>query len=86
MEEANGRQREQSENERIAQIKNNFMIDFKNAETQWQSSRKQLQFEIETLARKRDELELNVSLLKNTIDKDKHDYESSLREIGRAHV
>lgn len=31
------------------------------------------------MAKKKDELELNVSLLKNTIDKDKRDYDSSLR-------
>jgi uncharacterized protein YPO0396 len=61
MEEANGRMKE--ENERIIELKTKFTLDMKNAEMEWENTRKKIQFDLDTIGKSRNDLELKVSLL-----------------------
>jgi hypothetical protein len=63
MEEANGRMKEENENERIIELKTKFTLDMKNAEMEWENTRKKIQFDLDTIGKSRNDLELKVSLL-----------------------
>jgi chromosome segregation ATPase len=56
MEEANGRMKEENENERIAELKNKFALDMKNAEIDWENMRKKIQFDLDTIGKTKNEL------------------------------
>lgn len=79
MEEANGRLAEESLNERIIQLKNAHMTELKNSEAEWENTRKKMQFDLDTGSRAKNELELKVSLLENTLAKEKEERENAQR-------
>lgn len=51
----------------------------KNSETEWENTRKKLQFDLDTVSKAKNELELKVSLLENTITKEKEERELAQR-------
>lgn len=80
MEEANGRMKEESENERIIDLKSKFAQEMKNAETEWENTRKKMQFDLDTLSKAKNDLELKVSLLESTLAKEKEEREANQKK------
>lgn len=81
MEEANGRLKEENENERIIELKNAHARDMKNAETEWENTRKKMQFDLDTFSKTKNELELKVSLLESTATKEKTERDAAQKKL-----
>jgi hypothetical protein len=67
--------KEENENERISELKNKFALDMKNAETEWENTRKKIQFDLDTIGKTKNDLELKVSLLESVASKEKEERE-----------
>lgn len=53
----------------------------KNAETEWENTRKKMQFDLDTLSKAKNEYELKVSLLESTAAKEKQERDASQKKL-----
>lgn len=75
MEENNGKLRDQNENERIVELKNVQLNKIKEIEQENEQTRRKMQFDIETLNRTKNDLELKITLLDSTLLKERQEYQ-----------
>lgn len=75
MEEANGRLRQQNQNERIVELKNLHLNKIKEIEIDHEQTKKKLQFDVDTLNRNKNDLQLRITLLDSTILKERQEFQ-----------
>ena len=75
MEEANGKLRDENENQRIIELKNVHLGKIKELEQEHQLTKKKLQFDVDTLNRAKNDLQLKITLLDSTLAKERQEYQ-----------